>query len=49
MGYFIPDPKLTGCPCCGGTVETIHPLQVIGTLVLGLVAWLIYAIHRVTK
>lgn len=46
MGYFIPMKEVTDCPCCGGPVEQIHPLQVIGTIVLALVAWLGWAAHK---
>ena len=38
------------CGCCGGTLmEPMHPLHVIGTIVLGLLAWLLYEVNEATK
>lgn len=47
MGYCI-----LPCRCdpkCGGVVESIHPVQVIGTLILGFLALLIYGAVKGTK
>jgi hypothetical protein len=30
-------------------MDELHPIQVIGTIVLGLLAWLLYEVHEATK
>ena len=39
------------CGCCGQEelMETIHPVQVIVTIVMGLLAWLLYEVNEATK